>query len=819
MMYRRFFIALALFAGIIGICSFVGFEEDPLTKISRQLQKWTKEQPVEKVYLQLDKPYYAAGEDIWFKAYVVSGGDRRLRNISDIVNVELIDEIDSVKQSLKLPLDSGAANGDFALPDTLHQGNYRVRAYTNYMRNAGSEYFFDKAVPVINTIWPCKKITNKTSAVNKAAGKTDVQFFPEGGSLVNNIPTKVAFKAVAPNGLGVDIKGVVTDNEGRQVAQLSSAHLGMGVFELTPVSGITYQAKIIDKNGAQFTAKLPFVVDKGYVLNIDQNGPQSLLVKITASGTMSVNASNELTLVAQSGGKIYYSHKAKPGTIPFTSVIPKNKFPSGLVQFTLFLSSGEPLNERLVFVQNPDQLNLTITGNQRVYAPRQDVKLTLTAQDGDHKPVKGDFSVAVIDESKTPVYEANENNIIANLLLTSDIRGYVEQPAWYFNNPNDKTRAALDVLMLTQGYHRFEWKRILDDDFPAKQYQPENSLQLSGTVLTVGGKPVVNGKVKLFDLDSIEFTRDTVTDEQGRFVFKNLTFDDSVRFIVQARTDKNKKNVDIKMDQPIRAGTSGNINGPDFNINVSNSLSVYAQNSSRLYAEQRKYGLGNHVFTLQEVVVREKKEKLRYSANLNGPGSADQIVDGRLLRDLGCANIPDCLQGRLLGVTFRSGVAYSTRDYKPMQLIVDGVYVDKYFLNNLNYTDVQAIEVLRNASFTSIYGGQGGSGVLLVTTRRGGDDDSYPEPIYGRGITTNFPKGYYKTREFYSPRYNWPETNKHVADLRTTVFWGPNLRTGADGRVSFEYFNAGSKGTYRVVVEGMGADGSIGRQVYRYSVE
>jgi hypothetical protein len=819
MAYRRFFIVLLIFTGIIGIYSFV-ILEDPLTKIKQQLEKWTAEQPVEKVYLQLDKPYYAAGDDIWFKAYVVSGSSHELSAISGIVNVELVDERDFIKQSVKLSLASGVAHGDFALPDTLHQGNYRIRAYTNYMRNAGSDYFFNQAITILNTINPAKGTTAKKSVIAAPAGKIDVQFFPESGYLVNDITTKVAFKAVAPNGLGTAIKGTVTDSKGQQVARFASTHLGMGVFELTPMAGATYQANITYADGTENTIALPAAINREYVLSIADQGPKNLRVKIEFSRSLLMDDPNrQLTLVAQSAGKIYFTGKTKPGVAIFTSVISKSIFPSGIVQFTLFSSAGEPLNERLVFIQNTDQLNLTIAGDQPVYTPRQMVKLTLDAQNGDHQPVTGNFSVSVTDETRVPVEETTENNIMANLLLTSDLRGYVEQPAYYFNKADAQTRADLDLLMLTQGYHRFEWKQILEDDFPAKQYRAENSLQISGTVLTIGGKPVVNGKVKLYDLDSIQFTRDTVTDERGRFVFRDLTFDDSVRFIVQARTAKNKKDVDIKMDKLVPAGTSGNKNYPDYQMDVRSNLTVYAQSSKQLYNEERRFGLGNHVYTLQEVVIREKKAVLQYSSNLNGPGNADQVVLGKTLRDMACPNIADCLQGRLLGVIFKNGMAYSTRDFGPMQLIVDGVYVDARYLNTLNYYDVQAIEVLRNVGLTGIYGGRGGNGVLLVTTRHGGDDNDEPEPQYGRGITTYYPKGYCKAREFYSPRYDRPETNKQLADLRTTIYWKPELLTGKDGKASFTYFNAGSKGTYRVVVEGIDKDGHIGRQVYRYQVQ
>jgi len=765
----------------------------------------------------MDKPYYAAGDDVWFKAYVVEGSSHQFSTLSGIVNVELIDAHDSVKQSVKLPLILGTAHGDFALPDTLHAGNYRIRAYTNYMRNAGSDYFFNQPVTIINTINPRKG--NDKTASNITGSKIDVQFFPESGYLVNGIPTKVAFKAISPNGLGTEIKGTVTDSKGRQVAQFMSTHLGMGTFEITPVAGETYSAKITDADGSE-SILLPKANNDGYVLTINDNDSRNIGIKISESqSSLKNNPNRQVTLVAQSGGKIYYTLKNKSGNAVFNATIPKNALPGGIVQFTLFSASGEPLNERLVFIQNTHQLNLAVTSDQKIYEPRQKVKLMLDAQNYLNKPATGSFSVSVTDETKVPVDQDAENNIMAHLLLTSDIRGYVEQPAWYFNHNDEKSHAALDALMLTQGYHRFEWKQILNNNFKEQQYRVENDLRISGTVLTTDGKPVVNGPVNLYNLDSVMYSRNTVTDEHGRFVFKNLTFDDSVRFIVQARTAKNRKDVDIKMDKILPPGTSGDKIHPGFDVQVNSGLTVYAENSKLFYNAQRNAGLGNHVITLQEVIIREKKELLKYSSNLNGPGNADQIIRGSELAMLGCPNIADCLQGRLVGVNFSNGIAYSTRDQRPMQLVVDGVYVEGSYLNKVNYFDIQGIEVLRNIGLTAIYGGRGGSGLLLITTKHGGENDDIPEPIYGRGITTYYPKGFYIAREFYSPRYDNPKTNKQLADLRTTVYWQPNLLTGNDGKAAFEYFNAGSKGTYRVVIEGISGDGSIGRQVYRYRVE
>jgi TonB-dependent SusC/RagA subfamily outer membrane receptor len=897
MAYKRFLAGLLLAIGIIGTYSF-NADDDIIARVQRQLDKWTDSRPIEKVYLHLDKPYYTAGDDIWFKAYVITGPLHRLQPDSGILNVELIDAQDSIKQNLKLQLHNGLAYGDFALPDTLHEGNYRIRAYTQYMLNAGSDYFFDKAISIGNVI--TNKVFTKTTfntttqngrstvtadinytdangiaysgnAVNylvmldnkvltkgKAttdangnilinlpadnadllkqgrivthiagtgdgtvyknipvrtmAGLADVQFFPEGGNMINGLPAKVAFKAIGTDGLGITIKGTVTNTKGEEMAQITTSHLGMGVFTFTPQAGDTYKANISYPDGTKASVVLPKAADNGYVLKVIEQGKNDLRVAIAAAkGT-----TGQFVLVGQSAGKVYYSAKSTAGGDAFSTIVPKSKFPSGIAQFTLFSVSGEPLNQRLVFIQNPvDKLNLSVTADNQTYQPRQKVKLNIDAKDNDDKPVVGSFSISVTDESKVPVDENTENNIFANLLLTSDLKGYVEQPSYYFKTNDEKARADLDLLMLTQGYHRFEWKNVLNDAPTPNQYAVQKTFSVSGRITTPSGAPVANGKVELVNFDDGLLKVDTLTDQNGRFAFTDIIYADSLKFLIQARNAKNKRDVVIKMDTVPPPTVSGYKSWAELTESTDNALNTYAQNSKQLYFEQIKAGQGNHVISLKEVLIREKRIALKHSANLNGPGNADQVLLSKDLVNYGCVRLADCLQGRLLGVLFNNGVPVTTRGGGRMLVVIDGMFSDATFMNSLNVNDIQSIEVLRNIGTAGIYGGRGANGVLVITTKRGDEPTYYPQQ-FGRGIIPYQPKGIYKSRIFYSPKYD-AKTIRKIADLRTTIFWKPDIVTPG-GKSSVEYFNAGSPGTYRVVIEGIDSEGNIGRQVFRYSV-
>ncbi|MDB5158135.1 MAG: TonB-dependent receptor [Mucilaginibacter sp.] len=900
--------AIAFIAVLAVFVGFVKKDDDPvIDKIVSRLADWLDSNQPEKIYLQTDKPFYAAGDDIWFKAYVTVGSDHKLSALSKVINVELIDQHDSVTKWIKLPMVNGTAWGDIALSDTLHEGSYRIRAYTNWMRNAGPDYYFDKVITIANapadpvftktnytyaTVKNQQQVTatisyanidgkpyaakpvnykvqfngkvstrgkgvtddkgnividfikpvsaqadkgniitdiklteqntiTKTVTISATSGSVDVQFFPESGSLVNGVPSKVAFKAVGPDGLGQDIKGVVVDNENNKVSAFATRHLGMGEFLIVPKAGKTYKALIINPDGSQSTVALPAAVNSGYVLNIHESDSTSVMIKVIASSDL--ETSGQVYLLAQSGGQTCFVGKNPPGKASFLVNLPKSKFPSGIVQFTLFTNTGEPINERVVFIKNvADLLDLKISPAKTVSAPREKVKIDLDVQNIASKSVIGSFSASVINESKLKADESAETTILSHILLTSDLRGYIEQPNYYFRNNDDTTRANLDILMLTQGYRRFEWKPLLADKIPAPTYEAGKSINVSGNVKTLTGKPVANAKITLFSTAATgQVMLDTVADQRGDFTFKNLFLKDSTRFVIKAYNATGGKNVTIKMNNgEDREVKNQYLSAINFNTN-DESFAAYLKANKNLYDEEIKYGLGNHNIALKEVTIKEhKKPVLAHSSNRNGPGNADQVVTSQDLEKRGCQSLDDCLNGMLTGVMFRDGKPYSTRGGGPMLIVLDGIPQDnaleKNFLGTIPVQDVASIEVLRNGGYTSIYGARGGNGVIIITTKRG---DEYAPKTSEPGMLIYTAKGYYRAREFYSPQYDDPKTNQPTADLRTTIFWKPNIITDKNGHASFEYYNAGTPGTYRVVIEGIGADGSLGYKTFNYKVQ
>jgi len=780
--------------------------------------------PVEKVYLHLDRSYYNPGDTLWFKAYTVIGPTHQLSALSGILYCELINAKDSVISRHVMKLTSGLAWGDFTLPATAKPGKYHVRAYTNWMRNEDAAYFYNQEIYIGGLTGPAAPLQLKTTQL-----KPDLQFFPEGGDLVNGVRAKIAVKSINANGLGGDIKGIITDNEGNEITTFATTHLGMGVFALTPLEGKSYKAIITCADSTKYTFALPDAHLNGFTLAVNGNTGDSVYVKIEVNSKLFKEEANAgFYLLAQSGGKVYYTAKGRLEHPVFTAEIPKNRFPTGITQFTLFSQNGEPIAERVVFMQSDDTIKMALSSSSKTYAIKEKVKINLDTKAENELPVAGTFSVSVINMSRLPLNENAESTILNNLLLTSDLKGYIEQPNYYFNHINDQTRADLDMLMLTQGYRRLEWKKILNNTDEPVTYQPETLLEIAGSIKTQGKKPVPNGKIILAATRAALLV-DTVADSLGNFRFTNINLTDTDKVILRASKQNNGSNVLIYLKQPDYPEIAKNNINTDTIATQATPQLVNSRIDYKVRLKQDSLGKGR---VLKEVVVKDnavKKPDLSNSANLMGPGHADQVIMGDEI--FNCVRLSDCLIGKINGMIFENGVPYrfsslsrlnkvkEKSDIPPVAVIIDGrVTASKSGeKDELDPNDIYSIEVLKPGASSAIYGTEAYEGALIITTRRGNEPRS-ANNISPSGLLSYTFNGFHVSRTFYSPQYNNPKTDMQP-DARSTIYWNPNIVTGKDGSATFEYYNAATKGNYRVVVEGINANGNIGRAVYKYTVQ
>ncbi|MBD1395016.1 carboxypeptidase regulatory-like domain-containing protein [Mucilaginibacter glaciei] len=877
-----------------------------LTTILDKTTKYAAAFPIEKVYLHFDKPYYAATDTIWFKAYVTI--EKHLPSaLSKIVYIDIANSQDTIVKEVKLSVVNGFAMGSIVLtPGAYPEGNYHLRAYTGWMRNSDPEYFFNKNLvignPVDNAVstnisfntamvnkririnasisykdpgeapLANKKITWTATAVNgdelgkgkgntdanglfnldftgdnasvlqsailttiidtgsrkpvlkmfplkTAAGIKDVQFFPEGGDLLVGVRSKVAFKAIGTNGLGLNVKGNITDNTGAEVAAISTQHLGMGVFALSPEDGKSYKANITFADGTKTTYDLPRIRPAGITMALFNTDPATVTLKISANAPYFTNNQNkQYYIIAQTGGTILFAAQTKLDAAVYSSAIQKSKFPTGIVQFTLFTATGVPVSERIVFIQNNDAMNLTVTADKKIYNTRQNVKMVVNAK-SKTLPVMGNFSVAVIDEGKVPFDENNETTILSNLLLSSELKGYVEKPNYYFLAKNTNAADDLDVLMLTQGYRRISYSNILVGKYPQIYLYPEQQgLEISGILRTNTGMPVSKGNL-LLQMPG-KASEETYTDMVGNFKFSKLTFKDSAQVTITARNNPLSKNMAVSINGESYQPASKNNYVYDEIPNIDSTFKPYLANSKKVYDSQ-------HI--LKEVVIKAtvyKKPLHRDWPGLTGlPTIPDQTVGAEVFK--GCPSLFNCLPSMVLGITADNGLFYFIRNYNssdklPIQIYLDGKPVDATALSTVRGDDVESVEVYKTDGFSGANKQTGTAGLILVNMRKINKtkisfaqmQDLIPKP-YEVTYTAN---GFAVTKEFYSPRYL---VGKPMGgpDLRSTIYWNPKVLTDKTGAATFDFFNADGRGTYRATIEGIDADGNLGRYVLRYTVK
>jgi TonB-dependent SusC/RagA subfamily outer membrane receptor len=822
---KKVFFAAAMFVLCFQTAAFCQTNGAVITNAVSKLKTLITDHMIEKAYLQFDRPYasYVTGEVVYFKSYVTMGERHQPSTLSNVLHVDLINKDDVILRSIAVQLTNGTGWGDFPLSDTLQKGSYRIRAYTQWMRNDEHPYFFDQYISVGSANSVDRSATNTAQAL-----KPDLQFFPEGGNMVADVPSKVAFKAIGTNGLGTSVKGIVVDNEHKEVAKIVTAHLGMGAFNFIPETGKTYKAMVTFGDGSQQTINLPAADAKGIALSVNTDDPSKISISIIANRPyFKENKDKQLNLL------VYYSGAMKRYTPKLDGEVlgldlPANAFPTGIVQVTLMSETGEPLNERLAFIQNPDLLNLSIASNKPAYAKRENVQLSFNAKNKDGNPATGSFSVSVVDESKILVDENTENTILSYLLLTTEVKGYIEKPNYYFANVTKETRAALDALMLTQGYRRFTWKQLMNDNSPAtaNTYTPEKQIDISGSLKTKSGEPIPNCQLTLVAKAGGSVSVQ-VTDAEGRFVFPNVQFETGAEFILKAQSSLGKKSV-LKLDSPQPGPAVAPGNAIDAKYNTNADILASLQNNQGQGVMTASTGSGNLLVKGEKTISQKRSDSYR-SSNLAGPGHADQVIMGDDIKNAPSLSIG--LTGIAHGVQFSAGVPAlitgktvsgamgGSENAEAMLVVVDGVEiggdsnVDLY-----NPGSVETVEILKGAN-AAIYGMAGGQGVMVITTRQGGMTNQAISKEMSPGIFAIEPKGFYKAREFYSPNYSTTQTAANTADQRTTIFWKPDVTTDTGGNASFNFYNADSPGTYRVEIQGIDSNGNLGMQVFRYKVQ
>jgi hypothetical protein len=789
---------------LLALAAFNSPPADWLTRLKENLETYRTQYAAEKIYLTQDKPYYAPGQTIWLKGYVREAASLRPSAKSGVLYVQLLNAENKPVEQLKLKAVNGKAAGAIALPPDLPAGNYRLVAYTQWMRNFGEESFFNQEVSVLGQAGSTAKTVVNT-------GKVDMQFFPEGGDFITGLQSRVAFKAIDPTGAGVKISGSVYDNQGQKVADFADKHLGMGTFTLQPQQGQRYVARVKNQAGVITEYALPVAKSMGYALRVDETA-DSRNWQVMVTGQVAQPEPLVLTAISRDALQFSETIKLQPGQ-PYQLNVAKAKFPTGIARFNLSKVAGEPLAERLVFADNQDDLQVVVTTDKKTYAGRDQVTLQVAAQDKQGNPVATDFALAITDEE---LVKSNENNLNlkANLLLTSDLRGYVEQPGYYFAN-NDKARKqALDVLLLTQGWRRFKNQEIAAGKFPTINYQNETDLAITGKLVTNKGKGIEGGEALLYLQGQHQAFITTETDKQGKFAFNGFDFTGNIDVVVQGTDARGRRDrLQVKIDNNSYVPTA-----PAF-VNTSWTSGLLASTSKDfLLASNQQLATANSInsnYTLRNILL--SRVEIKGEKDIVQPfklhQQADVVINRRELPIAPSGNIIESLQGRVAGLQvsrvgqnqFRASIR--GQQNAPLYLL-DGMPVSENTVSSISQFDISRIEILKNAANAAVYGGRASGGVIALFTGR--TEEEAREVTPGTYIIIHQAKGYSQVREFYSPRYSGQTPASNEPDLRTTLYWNPSVKTDAQGKATVTFYTADRTTTYRAIAEGISDEGQPG---------
>jgi hypothetical protein len=771
---------------------------------AQQLDSLLNEQatkyPQEKVYLQFDRPYYNAGQTIWFKAYLSSGN--LPSTISKTLYADLLDEKGKVLQRKIMPvIQSGAASG-FDLPDSIQHTTLYVRAYTAWMLNFDSSLFYLKAIPLIT---PDNKIKKVPATVLYS-----LHFFPEGGDLVNNVNARVAFKANDQKGDPFDVSGSIVDNTGNKIASFVSVHDGMGAFTFTPLPGKKYSAIWKDKRGAEHETPLPEAKTQGIALTVYNTADE---VVYTLSRPDSVtDAFTSFYVIAQMQQQLVYSAKVYlTDKTAARAPIETDSLPDGIMQLTVFNADQLPVAERIVFINHGNYyFNTDLHAEIKDLGARGRNVLQIDVG-GD---LKTNLSIAVTDADLDPSSK-NEENIFSSLLLTSDIKGYVYNPAYYFSNDDDSLKQQLDLVMMTNGWRRFKWQDLLTGNWPAIKYQPENYIAVKGKAYGLS-RMQLTGRELIFFIKTKNVASDgyiVPVTKEGDFGLPDLSFYDSARFFYQFNNDKDKtltSNASFSFFYPFALSPApGNFLANLYNLNLPDSNTIkkswlQIQLSNR---PQKKVIVLDSITVVSRVKTPEEKMDDEYASGFFKGSDAHTFILSNDITSAGYANVLTYLQGKVAGLSIEvdgGGNATATWRGSKTAFYRDEFNIDINTLLNMPISDIAMIKVFE-PPFMGGFGPNGGGegGAIAVYTKRGSENSSV------KGLDFSTVPGYSAIKEFYAPDYS-QVNDLSKPDYRTTLYWNPSLLMNDKiRRITIPFYNNDNCTKIKVVIEGMNEAGQL----------
>jgi len=781
---------------IIHILFFAGFlrsgqafaQSDVIQTLRKQFERSSTEGLGEKLYVQTDKSFYTPGEVIWFKVYAVDGIFNKPLDLSKAAYVEILDKDHKQILAGKVPMNDGSGSGSFTIPASINSGNYLFRAYTNWMKNYGADFFFEKTLTVVNSLKKPDWIAQKAGA------NYDAQFLPEGGQLISGIESRVAFKAVDRNGRGINCSGFILDKRNDTVAHFQTRRFGMGRFSFLPLPGNEYRGFIRLRDGTIEATSFPEIHATGFTLKCEDHD-RTLLVTVNTNEQLS-NSDVYLLLHTRQVIKTIEAATTINGRAKFT--IDKDLLGDGISDIIIFNDQLKPVCERLYFKRPASQLKIALKTDKTEYAKRDKVNLQLQTTGQLKTNIDADLSMSVYLLDSVQTY--SETDIMSYLWLSSELRGHIEDPAYYFNSTDPEAAEVADDLMMTQGWRRFAVNDWQQDKRSFPEFVPETngSFARGRIVDKQSGLPAAGVLTYLSVPGQHYFFTSAVSDTDGRVNFNiNNLYGNNEMVIQTAADDGGKYRVDM--------------NNPFSNEYSSTNLPGF------FMPEHLISQLQTHTLSSQVQVAYMSNEQQRYLINYFSDSSAffgqpdgkyflDDYTRFKTMEEVIREYVKEAKMRKKDGVfryTVKNTPYQSFFDLDPL-ILLDGVPVLKQEeMAVFDPLKIKKLEVVARKFYT---GQVPHFGIISYSTY---DGDLAGFQLPSTAIVTDHP-GFLYERSFYSPAYQTEqEINNRLPDFRNVLEWEPRLKT-KEGKQLIDFYTSDLPGKYLIVVEGISKEGLCG---------
>lgn len=761
----------------------------PERELKDRLKEFTSVAHPHKVYLHLDRNSYKAGETIWFKAYLLDGVTHVPHTPKSNMYVELINSDGNAMEMRILIAERGFAKGDIRLPLDLPDGNYVIRGYTDWMRNFGEDHYFTQYLYIESPGYE-NKIPRADARRNRRFNRRldmmeadyNIAFFPEGGNLLQGTDNRVAFKVVDVLGRGQDAEGEIIDENRNVVSRFRTDFNGIGVLEIEPQAGVNYRARVSVNGSRSSDYEFPEVAAEGYALRIDRSDGKIDIRVVSSVNPDNPLYSDELILIGHIRGVPWWGETLPLNGGNLEISIEESLFPTGIAHITVFSDEFVPLAERLIFVDRGDILSFS--PHTAVIDDSGNFNLQIVVNDEKGEPARGSFSLsAVAGRDISGMYA---DDILSYVLLSSDLKGVIEDPYIYFQNDADPA-VSVDRLLMTHGWRRFTWENVVAGELPEIRYAPEHGLAIAGRIMDPAkNESLTNYPVELKIItDSVEVF-ETRTGRNGQFGFGGLVYYGTVQMQLSSR--RLPANYPPVIELSAHRGR-----GYDY------VPGIYT-------GEQRVTQRGSDWSRVRGV----SRSPYAYSGDRQVTPQLYGVPDQTIFIDHSTSterNLFEVLRNRATGLSYDGGQIIIRGQSSIMmsneaRFMVDGMFVGRDVFLNMYPRDVERIEIFRGTS-AAIFGVRGGTGVILAYTRRPGyqgfDD-----------VMELMMLGYHQPREFYTDYVEISDLFRGKEKPERTIHWEPDLTTDENGSLNLSFPASGITDKLRIRIEGTGYEGRIG---------